>query len=100
MPELFQLIVEKIHLLPFWTGIMIKQGIAVLDFKQALSLESLLRYISRFDNNNVENWFEYIKHKIQMGIEKGLVPSEIVPKIYNKIKVIIIFPLYYWELIY
>ena len=60
MPELFDLIKEKLHLLPFWTGIMIKQGVAVLDYKNSLSLESPLRYFTRLDNNCVENWFGHV----------------------------------------
>ena len=66
---------------------MIKQGISVLDHKKSLSPESPFRYISRLDNNCVENWFGFIKHKIMMST-KGQVPSEVVPKIYNKVKVI------------
>ena len=71
--------------MPLWTGLMIKQGINVLD--KSLSTESELRNKTRLDNNSVENRFGYIKKSIMLGNYKAVVPSEIVPKLYNLIKV-------------
>ena len=82
-PELFKIIQDKLHLLPFWTGIMIKQGVAVLDYKKMLISQSRIRKLTRLDNNCVENRFGFIKRSILSGKDKG----EMIPSLYSLIKV-------------
>lgn len=86
-PILFELIEKKLHIIPLWTGIMIKHGIKVLDFKNSLTKDSYIRNITRLENNCVENRFGYIKHSIMLGVGKGVAPSEILPSLYLLIKV-------------
>ena len=54
-PELFKIIKDCLHLLPFWTGLLIKEySDRTGKFKEA----------TRFSNNPVECWFKILKHSI------------------------------------
>ena len=73
-------------MLPLWTGIIFRNGINILDKKHQLSSDARLRSHTCLSNNYVENRFGFIKTSIMMG-GKPCLPSEIVPKLYNQIKV-------------
>lgn len=82
-PSLFDIIRVKLHIMPLWSGVMIRQGIRVID--RYLYSESRLREKTRFDNNPGEGYFCILKTKILLD-EVKVLPSEVVPKIYNYTK--------------
>jgi hypothetical protein len=55
-PQLFSILLDYIHILPFWTGIMLQQ------WKRINPNYSILA--SKLDNNPVENQFRQIKHNL------------------------------------
>ena len=84
-PELFSLIHKKLHLVPLWTGILIKQcQNNMLEKNQIQSTEPFLN-ITRLTNNPVENYFGHIKNNILMK-KKNLMPSEVLGPIYQNLK--------------
>ena len=88
MPELFTFIEKKLHILPLWTGITFQSGISLLQKKNQLSNDAKIKFISSLSNNYVENRFGTIKRDI-MKKSKPCLPSDIVPKLYCLIKVIL-----------
>ena len=83
VPNLFEIVRKKLNTIALWTGVMIPQGIRVID--KAIYSERKLRNKTRLDNNAVENYFGFLKRKIMMSSKKML-PSELVRKIYNNVK--------------
>ena len=84
-PELFSLIHKKLHLVPLWTGILIKQcQNNMLEKNQIQSTEPFLN-ITRLTNNPVENYFGHLKNNILMK-KKNLMPSEVLGPIYQNLK--------------
>jgi len=85
-PKLFKIIVDKLHILPLWTGILFENGIYVLDKKNQLSNTAKIRTTTSLSNNYVENRFGFIKNAVMMK-SKPVMPSDLIPKLYNDIKV-------------
>ncbi|CAF0919488.1 unnamed protein product [Brachionus calyciflorus] len=69
-PELFQIIQEKLYLLPLWTGILIHQSNIGYQRK------------TRLTNNPVENYFSILKNHYNL---KNRVTSEIVAILYKRL---------------
>ena len=84
-PELFNIIEEKLHLLPFWTGIMIRQCQSVQANMTYIENDCKIFDATRITNNPVENRIEFLKNKLLMK-KRNLVTSEIIKPIYNDIK--------------
>ena len=84
-PELFNIIQEKLYVIPLWTGIMIKQCSKVKPYLKFVSKDSKIFELTRITNNPVENRMDYLKNKLLMK-KKNLFTSEIVKPIYTDIK--------------
>ena len=67
-PELFHLIKDRLHIMPLWSGVMIRQASIVYD-------NDYLKSISRLSNNYVENYIGQIKRNHG---NKRVFPSEFV----------------------
>ena len=63
-PEMFQIIVQYLHVVPLWTLISIKQW---------QNINKKFEKIDRLTNNPVENWFNQVKNKILLS--KRTMPS-------------------------
>ena len=84
-PELFNIIKEKLYLIPFWTGVMIRQCQKVQFYSSFVAFNSSFINMTRITNNPVENRIDYIKNKLLMK-QTRLVTSELVKPIYKDIK--------------
>ena len=63
-PMMFNIILDYIHVLPFWSGIMIGHW---------TSLNPKFKSITRLSNNPVENWFNQVK--THMNPDRPIMPS-------------------------
>ena len=84
-PELFNIIKDKLYLIPLWTGLMIRQCQRVQVHTEFVSNDCNIFNLTRITNNPVENRMEYLKNKLLMKRTR-LVTSELVRPIYNDIK--------------
>lgn len=73
-PDLFQLILDQIYLMPFWTSLMLNRCQSKYRFHNKFT---------RLTNNPVENWFKILKHNILL--KKKVNPSELSIAIYKYI---------------
>lgn len=85
MPEFFELISEKLYLMPLWSGILIKQGQKIIVENDLVELDSKILNITRLDNNFVENHFGHYKYNLFQR-RRDLVISEIAGPIYKRLK--------------
>ncbi len=76
-PKLFDLIREKLYLMPLWSGVMIRHTALVTG-------NEYLRTKSRLDNNPVENHFGHVK--VHECLKRKIYPSEYVIYGYKRIK--------------
>ena len=74
-PELFNVILDYIHLLPFWSGIMIGHW-SLLNPKY--------KSMSRLTNNSVENWFNQVK--TYLIPHRPTMPSVFTSRIHQRIE--------------
>ena len=77
-PDLFELIKNKMYLMPLWTGVMIKQASTVYN-------SSFLANKTRLSNNPVENWFGHLKTNLLKKKHKYS-PNEYVLLMYKCIQ--------------
>jgi len=68
-PEAFKIINDKVHLLPLWTGCILK--IFQTDFQEnkLIDRNSLFFNYSRLSNNNAEGYFSHLKTNL-LQLEK------------------------------
>jgi hypothetical protein len=68
-PEAFKIINDKVHLLPLWTGCILK--ICQTDFHEnkLIDRNSLFFHYSRLSNNNAEGYFSHLKTNL-LQLEK------------------------------
>ena len=76
-PNLFKLISDQLHLVPLWSGVMIR--LTGIDMNN-----EYLMNITRLSNNPVENHFGYLKKHLLNG--KKVFPSEMTIKIFKMLK--------------
>jgi hypothetical protein len=77
-PELFNLIVDELYLMPLWTGVLISEV-------EQNDLYGVLKEIIRLTNNPVECYFKIIK--VHYLLKNGAVmPSELISKLYSRLK--------------
>ena len=84
-PDLFKLISDKLYIMPFWSGLMIKQCQTQMLKNDLVNKSSEFFNITRITNNPVENHIGFVKNRILMR-RKNMVTSEMVSPIYNEIK--------------
>ncbi|CAF1028135.1 unnamed protein product [Brachionus calyciflorus] len=77
-PKLFGIIRKRLHVMPFWTGILIHASFK--DFK------------TRLTNNSIESWFDYLKNDVlhenkRINIKRRCYPNEVAAPLYNIIKI-------------
>jgi hypothetical protein len=77
-PALFNLIEEKLYLMPLWSGLMIGEY-------QAHSTNEFVKTQTRFTNNFVESYFKNLKFST-LNEQNNLVTSELAAKCFTKIK--------------
>ena len=77
-PKIFKIIIQYIHLMPLWSGIMIG-----LWCKLKPNIKEL---INRITNNPVENWFGQIKNALNLFLP--VMPSEYANVVYTLIDAI------------
>lgn len=70
-PGLFEIINEKLYLLPLWTGLLLNDD--------TCNQENT----SRITNNAVENWFGQLKNNILQN--RKVMPSELVSSMYKRL---------------
>jgi hypothetical protein len=73
-PKHFELIMKILHIMPLWSGCMIH-----------VDLHSNFDISSRLTNNNVENYFGYVKNKL-LNRKRDLLSSEYVAPSYKRLK--------------
>ena len=76
-PDLFQLIVDQLHLMPLWSGVIIR----LTGIQQK---NEYLMNITRLSNNPVENHFGYIKKSLYGN--RKVFPSEMAIKNFKMLK--------------
>jgi hypothetical protein len=74
-PQLFQIIVDYLYLLPLWTGIIISFWRNELNDNDSFT---------RLTNNPVENWFGHLKNNLLM--KRSVMPSELAGTTYNRLQ--------------
>ncbi len=79
-PEFFHIIQNYIHIIPLWTGIMIKNWESL-----NVKYKGLIK-TSRQDNQKVENWFDQIENHIIL--QKEVQPSELTLLVHQKLDAI------------
>jgi hypothetical protein len=79
-PELFDKIDNLLHLLPFWSGILIEK----LDLPSKLALRNPDDFnLTRFTNNPVESYFKIIKNHYFRN--ESQMPSQIASSLYKRV---------------
>ena len=73
-PKLFHLISNKLHLVPLWSGLLMKHT----------GVKTMVRK-SRITNNPVENYFGQLKNKV-LNKKTKLTTSELVCDIFNRLE--------------
>ena len=77
-PDLYKIIKSYLHLVPLWTGMMIKNWEDLNpNYKGKI-------VVSRKDNQKVENWFDVLKNHILF--HKKRKPSELTVLVHKKIE--------------
>lgn len=75
-PILFEIIMERIHLVPLWSGIIISEW---------LDKNPKQKKFTHLTNNIVENYFGYLKKCIIKGVK--VMPSELCGPLYDRLQV-------------
>lgn len=80
-PALFEIIVKILHIMPLWSGVMIKDELSEMNSK----------YFSRESNNIVENWFGHLRNNIlkiskREKMKRRLMPSQLISNEFKYIK--------------
>jgi hypothetical protein len=70
-PALFEIINEKLYILPMWSGLLLNHG------------SSNQVNATRITNNAVENWFGQLKNNILQN--RKVMPSELVSSMYKRL---------------
>jgi hypothetical protein len=73
-PQMFNIISNYFHIIPFWTGVMLGQ---------MASINTKFNNISRLTNNSVENWFNQVK--TSMNPDRPIMPSIYASRMLNRI---------------
>ncbi len=76
-PRLFELIYDKLYLMPLWSGVMVQQTASVTG-------NEFLQRKTRLDNNAVENHLGHVK--VHQCLKRKIYPSEHVINTYKSIK--------------
>ena len=76
-PKVFEIIKKRLHVMPFWTGILINNSFNVSK--------------TRLSNNAIESWFDFLKNDIlrenkRINIKRRCFPNEVATPLYNIIK--------------
>ena len=82
-PDLFEFIKIKLHLLPLWTGLILRQC------QNQYPAIYISDQFTRLTNNPVESYFGHLKNQI-LNRQKRLLPSELCSKLYLNIQAIFI----------